>query len=520
MDNTLPITVLAIDDDPGDLELLSRYLEDIRGLAITLLTAEDWRQGRQVLATTNVDLIILDYLLGADTGLTVVRALRESGDKRPVVILTGKGDERIAAEVSRAGADDYLVKGDLSADLLRRVITSVLRQYRLNKEKALLTAKLKQVQRMETIGTLAGGIAHDFNNILTAIMGHVELARIKAGSGAVEQDLEKIQSSCRQMAKLVQRLLNFSRRGSTEKTLVDLRQIIQEMRTVLRHTLAKNVKIVVETSEESIFITANGAMLHQILLNLCVNAAEAMPAGGTLTLRLRKTRVEADFAEHHPPLKAGENILIEVEDTGCGIPADIQAKIFDPFFSTKERGVKKGTGLGLAVTWQNVKEHDGCIIVDSEPGKGAMFRIYLPPGPIRSEYRQNQEAEADIPRGSETVFIVEDEMRIREMARELLESLGYTVLTAGNGYDAVEMYAARHETIDLIILDLSMPGMDGRFCLDQLLSLEPRTKVLFASGHDMTDAEEQLRKIGAKGVLQKPFRMGVLARKVRNVLDG
>lgn len=515
------ITVFALDDDPGDIELLSRYLEDIPGWQIDFVSAESWSEGELFLAENDVDVIFLDYILGSETGMMVVQALRESGDERPVIILTGQGDERIAAEITRAGANDYLVKGELSADVLRRAICSVQAQFQLKKERVLLAEELQQVQKMETIGSLAGGIAHDFNNMLTAIVGHVELARLKDVDNLCEENLAKIQLVCKQMTELVRRLLGFSRSRSNEKSLVDFYEILDDVKAVLCHTLPKNIVITVQTTDRPLYIYTIGSMLHQVLLNLCINGAESMPAGGSLLIRAQKKSLSAEEASQIPSLKVGEFLVVEVEDSGSGIPPEVQEKIFDPFFSTKERDARKGTGLGMAVTWQNLQELGGSINFESDPGKGTVFRVYLPllePAPAGDDSRKEIHHEK-VGADRHMVLVVDDEPVVRELGMEMLEQLGFATVGASDGLEAVDLLKQYRDEVALVILDISMPVMDGRQCIKELLKINPELKVVFASGHDMAGEEKSLMKIGARGVIQKPFLMRELGSYVQKVLD-
>lgn len=514
------ITAFILDDDPGDIELLKRDLEDIPGWLVQVLAFSGWETGRKELARRAVDVIFLDYLLGQETGLEVLREIRNSGDQRPVIVMTGQGDEQIAAEVTRAGADDYLAKGLFTSDTLRRSIEGATLRYQLRREKALLAEQLQQSQKMQTIGTLAGGIAHDFNNMLTAVMGYVELAVIKSEVRDVRKELDYIQTACRQMAELVQQILSFSRRENSERSLINLAQIIRECDVVLRHTISKRIDLRVNLPQENLMVNANTSMLHQVFLNLCVNAAEAMQDGGVLTIRAEKMLVDSEFVIAHPDITEGEYIRLDIQDTGEGMDPETCERIFEPFFTTKNLGTRKGTGLGLAVVWQNIAAHNGLIDVYSELGRGTIFKIYLP---LAREDRGNipqRVSEDEIPIGSECLLVVDDEKLVRELTGTMLQNLGYIVYSAPDGEAAIKTYLEIQDKIDAVLLDISMPKMDGEECLMRLLKIKPDVRVLFSSGHDMTSKLENLKALGARGVIQKPYRLRDLAREIRVLLDG
>ncbi len=514
------LTVLAIDDDVADLKILRTHLSRFTAWDVEVLEFTKWEEARKELKRRAVDVILVDYLLGKETGLDVVREIRGNGDERPVIVLTGQGDEFIAAEVTRAGANDYLVKQQLDPDALRRAIENAMTQFQLRQEKALLEEELQQSQKMETIGTLAGGLAHDFNNILMAVMGCLELALIKSKGREIAHDLAQAQSACKQMAELVQRLLSFSRRGSSDKSQVNLVQIIREVEAILAHTISKKVELQVDVPDEALTLNANSAMLHQVLLNLSLNASEAMPDGGKLVISARQTDLDKSFVVSHPESSLGENILLQVTDSGIGMDKETIARVFDPFFTTKQLGSRKGTGLGLSVVWQNVRSHNGFITVYSEPDGGTTFQIYLPVTKPASEAQEvKREPDSELPEGNETILVVDDEPILRDLTSRMLQKLGYKVYVASDGVMALETYTKIPGEIGVVLLDISMPKMDGRECLARLIEMEPNVRVLLASGHDMTDEIESLKALGAKDVVQKPFSLDDLAHRLRAILD-
>lgn len=512
------LTLLVIDDDPGDAILLQRQLEDIPGWDAEVIVHQDPLEARKRLRKQAVDIVILDYLLGPVTGLEVLRDIRGEGDERPVILLTGHGDERIAAEITRAGADDYLVKAEMTPDQLRRSIEGALAQYRLRQEKALLAEELRQSQKMEAIGQLAGGLAHDFNNMLTGILGFVELALMKSHEKEVEADLVQVQNTALRMKDLIRRLLSFSRRSRSEYAPVELGQLIRELETILAHSIPKNVELKIEMGPEKLCLYGNAGMLHQVLLNLCLNAVEAMSRGGVLRIGLRKIEDGQELRVRYPHLAKGPLAALEVEDTGKGIEREHLDRIFEPFYTTKNLSSEKGTGLGLAIVWQNVREHDGAVEVTSEPGHGSVFRVYLPLGAANGQ-PGGLPAEERMTEGNETILVVDDEALVRDVASRMLKRLGYRVLTAADGRSAIDLYGERVGDIDAVILDLSMPGMDGEQCLKRLVEIDPGVRVLISSGHNLDDLDDGVSQTIC-GVIQKPYRIRELAGRVRGVLDG
>jgi signal transduction histidine kinase len=337
------LTLLVIDDDPGDAVLLRRQLEDIPGWEAEVTVYQDPAEARSHLRNRAVDFVIVDYLLGPVRGLEVLKDIRGEGDERPVILLTGHGDERIAAEITRAGADDYLVKAEMTPDQLRRSIENALAQFRLRQEKALLSEELRQSQKMEAIGQLAGGLAHDFNNMLTGILGFVELALMKSHEKEVESDLRQVQATALRMKELIRRLLSFSRRSRAEYAPVELGQLVRELEAILAHSIPKNIDLKIEMGRENLSLYGNAAMLHQVLLNLCLNAVEAMPQGGTLRIGLRKAEAAPEIRSRYPHLSECPVAALEIEDTGKGIAREHLERIFEPFYTTKNLSSEKGT---------------------------------------------------------------------------------------------------------------------------------------------------------------------------------
>jgi PAS domain S-box-containing protein len=380
-----------------------------------------------------------------------------------------------------------------------------------------LQEQLFQAQKMEAVGTLAGGIAHDFNNLLQVVLGYSEVMLLRKKEGESDYvDLKKIYQAGKRGADLVKSLLTFSRKVEAQYVPIDLNSEIATVRDLLFNTIPKIIKIDLHLSQNLASIQADPSQIAQILMNLGVNARDAMPDGGTLTIETGNMQLNEEYCASHPEAKPGNYVLLTVSDTGVGMNKEIQSHIFEPFFTTKEQG--KGTGLGLATVYGIVKNHGGHINCHSEPGHGTTFNIYLPI--IHTEiHLETPLRETTIPGGMETILLVEDDGMIRELCAELLNSFGYRVISAGNGKEALEIFQKDKDRISLILLDLIMPVMDGWQCLAKILRIDPNAKVIIASGYLESGIAKGMQAKGAMGFVQKPFDMRQLLTTIRKALD-
>ena len=382
---------------------------------------------------------------------------------------------------------------------------------------AQLQRQLLQAQKMEAVGTLAGGIAHDFNNLLQAITGYSELLMGGKKQGDPEfDDLKRIYDSSKRGADLVKSLLLFSRKVQPELRPVDLNHEIVEVQKLLSHTITKTIKIDLRLSGKLESILGDTSQIGQVLMNLGVNARDAMPDGGTLTIETTNVQLDKDYCAVHPEVEPGPYVLLAVSDTGQGIDKETLSQIFDPFFTTKEVG--KGTGLGLATVFGIVKQHGGQITCYSEPGQGTTFKIFFPA--IQTEKTsETQIQDAPIQRGTETILLVDDEESLRKVNSRILDKYGYRVIMASNGKEALETYEKEGEGISLVILDLIMPVMDGKKCLEEILRVNPNAKVIIASGDSESGPADGTMAVGAKSFVQKPYDIRELLTTIREVLD-
>ncbi|MCA1990246.1 MAG: PAS domain S-box protein [Desulfarculus sp.] len=383
-----------------------------------------------------------------------------------------------------------------------------------------LEAQLRQSQKMEAIGTLAGGIAHDFNNILGAIMGYAELALQTAQEGGDNrQELEQVLQATERARNLVKQILTFSRKAESDLRPLNLNQSVRQVLNLLEPALPKMVRIETRLDPELDLVRADATQMEQVLLNLAGNAADAMPEGGRLLIETQNLDLSEDYCDQHLDLAPGRHVLLMVSDTGVGMTPQVMEHIFDPFFTTK--GVGRGTGLGLSTVFGIVKGHGGAVTCYSEPGLGTTFKIFLPVFSAEAPLRPTAQPKTRHPLGGgETILLVDDETSLRELGRQSLEGMGYRVLTASSGEEALATYQARGAEIDLVVLDLGMPGMGGHKCLQAILALNPRAKVVIASGYSANGQVKQSLESGAAGYVAKPFRRVELLRTLRGVLDG
>ncbi len=381
-----------------------------------------------------------------------------------------------------------------------------------------LESQLRQAQKMESLGTLAGGIAHDFNNILGIIMGHASL--MERDPGGEEQLMKRIQAinkASQRGASLVKQLLMFARKTETRFEPVQLNETVNEVRKLLGETFPKAIIITIETESSLPPIHADSSQLHQVLVNLCVNARDAMPAGGMLNLSTERIAGEI-LRQRIPKATVNDYVHLSVSDSGIGMDKDTQSRIFEPFFTTKEVG--KGTGLGLASVYGIVENHHGFILVESEVGKGTMFHIYFPvyqTEPVEIEGKPRVVPVTEL--GTETILIADDEELLRTMLEQLLTGQGYTVISASDGAEALSLYARHQKNISLVISDVGMPKLSGIELVTALQAINPSVKVIISSGYLDTKLMEEIRRIGANEYIMKPFSLSEILTKMRLVLE-
>jgi two-component system cell cycle sensor histidine kinase/response regulator CckA len=402
---------------------------------------------------------------------------------------------------------------------VQAIVRDVTERKHEEAERQKLEAQLVQAQKMESVGRLAGGVAHDFNNLLTAIVGYADMAAIdsRKSDPAVHEAVLQIRAAGERASELTRQLLAFARKQTLEVRVFDVNEMIRGFSTMLKRLIGEDVKFVTELSNAAVHVKADMSQIHQVLLNLVVNARDAMPKGGMLKIETSSTTIDAHYVDSHPDAKPGEFVTVCVSDTGIGMDDETLKQAFEPFYTTKEMG--KGTGLGLSMVYGIVKQHGGHVSVYSELGRGTTFRIYLP---LAEEAAHSETAQSNSPAvsgGNETILLVEDDAVVRRLAFSMLTSLGYDVIEAKSARDATQI-ALRKKSIHLLLTDVIMPDLSGRAVYAQVSALHPETNVLYMSGytgdiithHGILDKDARL--------LQKPFTQATLSQKVREALAG
>ena len=382
-------------------------------------------------------------------------------------------------------------------------------------EKRKIEAQFLRAQRMESIGTLAGGIAHDFNNLLAPITMSIQLLRAKMTDEDGQRMLEMLEASAERGAGLVKQVLSFARGVEGQRMTLQPRHLIKEIVKILKDTLPKTIEIEFEASKDLSVVAGDATQLHQVLMNFCVNARDAMPSGGKLTIKADNVEIDDNYARMNLEAKAGRFVQITIADTGLGIPPNIINRIFEPFFTTKEYG--KGTGLGLSTALGIVKSHGGFINVYSEPGLGTEFKIHLPAVETGFAGVEDLTAAPLAGRG-ELILVVDDEIAIREIAKGTLEAYGYRALTAADGTEAIALYAQHKGEIEVVLTDMMMPYMDGLATIRALQKLNPQVKIIASSGLAENARAIEAANAGVKTFLSKPYTAGKLMEALAEVL--
>ncbi len=434
-------------------------------------------------------------------------AIQRRTGRTGTVTLPGRAGGTVPVEITTATLKG--VEGqDLGVIVIARDLTAV----------RALEAQLRQAQKMEAVGRLAGGVAHDFNNLLTVITGRSQLLLLKlAPESPLRRDVELVEETAHRASALTRQLLAFSRKQMVQPRIVDLNEVVRGMESMLGRLIGEDIALTTRLDPAAGCVRADPAQLEQMIVNLVVNARDAMPLGGRLTLETGHVRIDETFARQHVGLKPGPHVRLVVRDTGVGMDGLIKAHLFEPFFTTKGPG--KGTGLGLATVYGIVTQSGGAIRVESEPGQGATFTIELPRVDAPADGPGDVADTTAAPYGSETVLLVEDEPEVRGLARDILHQQGYTVLEAADGDQALRVGREHRGPIHLLVTDVVMPQMGGRELADRLQAGRGELKVLYVSGY--TDDAILRQGVSETGTafLPKPFTAAALAHKVRQVLD-
>jgi hypothetical protein len=427
---------------------------------------------------------------------------RTMGKARPLFGMRSDGEEfPMESSISQIDADNH------------KLFTAIIRD---TSDRKRLESQFLRAQRMESIGILAGGIAHDLNNVLSPILTAVELLQMRLNDESGRRLLDILHTNAVRGGEMIKQVLSFARGVEGEHVPLQPTHLIKEIVKILADTMPKNIEITFSIAPDLSNVSGDATQLHQVLMNLCVNARDAMPQGGKLRVEAENVEVDEHYARMNVEAKPGGYVSIGVIDTGAGITEQNLSKIFDPFFTTKEHG--QGTGLGLSTVAGIVRSHGGFINVYSEPGRGAQFKVYLPAieatrtAPVKSSRR-------DLPVGNgELVLVIDDENAIREVARETLDAFGYRAIVAGDGAEAMAVFAAQKKGVKLVITDMMMPYMDGPATIRALRRLDPSVKIIATSGLKPEDKMADAAQLGVKNFLPKPYTAEKLLKTVAAAL--
>jgi two-component system, cell cycle sensor histidine kinase and response regulator CckA len=462
------------------------------------------------------DIAISDFLSGSFGALEALRIIQQKAVDLPLIVVSGTIRDEDVLSVLKAGAADYLRRSNLMR--LNAAVVRELRAAQLRGDRAGLEEQFRQAQKMEAVGRLAGGVAHDFNNLLTVITGYSDL--LLAGRDLKENQrtaLEEIRRSAERGGALTHQLLAFSRRQPLEPRMVRLNELVIQLEKMLRRLIGEDVTLVTLPAASQDVVEADPSRLEQVVMNLVVNARDAMPNGGKLTIETGAVQLDEAFSARQLGVKPGRYVTLSIADTGSGMDEETLSHVFEPFFTTKGPG--RGTGLGLATAYGIIRQSGGAIAIESETGKGTTARIYLPLAvkPARPE-AEKVAAPASLT-GEETILVVEDEARVRKLIGDVLTARGYHVLEATRGEEALRHCRTYDGAIDIAVVDVVMPGMSGPDLVKEIVPLRPNIRLLYISGYtDEAIMHHGILESGA-AFLQKPFLPDALARKIREVLD-
>jgi signal transduction histidine kinase len=510
-----PLRALVVEDQVDDADLLVRELTR-GGFAVEWRRVDTAQELEAALDEGPWDVVFADYTMPRFRGTAALRLVRQRGLDVPFIFVSGTIGEDLAIDAMRSGANDYVIKGSL-----KRLVPAVERELRdaaVRRDRLRLEGEVAQAQRLESVGRLAGGLAHDFNNLLTVVLGNAELLLANPGlASPLRADVDEIRGAAERARELTRGLLAFSRRQVLDLRPIDLNGVVDGILPILRRALGEDLALDVVLASDLGTIRADVSQLEQVLVNLVVNARDAMPEGGRLTIETSNVELDDGYAAAHVDVAAGPYVQLSVSDTGTGMDTATLEHIFEPFFTTKPEG--EGTGLGLATVYGIVKQSGGHIWPYTEVGRGTTFRVYFP----RVDARAEPVAEGPDPTGpltgTEHVLVVEDDAGVRRLAARALREQGYTVHDAATPAEALVMLEDRARTVDLLLTDAILPGMDGKALAQRARGLRPELRILFMSGYGAVALARRGVVDAGQLVLEKPFTAVVLARKVREALD-
>lgn len=509
-----PLRALILEDLEMDCALLVRELEN-EGFSVVHKRVENAPDLRKSLIAEPWDIVISDFSMPGFNGKAALTIVQELKPDLPFIFVSGTIGEDVAVEAMRNGAHDYVMKGKLKR--LAPAIRRELQEAELRREHKRIELQMRHLEKFEVIGKLAGGIAHDFNNVLGAIQGWAELGIQESPKDSRTASLfQSIHSQSLRAAGLTRQLLAYARRQILEPRNFDLNQILAETGEMLRRVIGQNVEIKMVLSTKPLVVRADPSQIEQVIMNLCLNARDAMQQGGQLRIETSRVEFDNEYCKQHQYVRPGKYVRLSVSDTGTGMDSETMKHIFEPFFTTK--GFGQGTGLGLATTFAIVKQHLGCVETESEPGKGTTFHVYLPvfEGPAQS---RPVLTETPAKGGTETILVAEDNDGVLELIQDVLKSLGYTVIIARDGAEAISEFKSNADKISVVLLDMQMPKASGQEVFEMIRGLNSAVPVILTSGYVGPESELSLSASGKVALLQKPFSPMALGHKVRELLD-
>jgi two-component system cell cycle sensor histidine kinase/response regulator CckA len=507
-----PLRILHLEDDPTDASLVESVLES-EGIACATTCVKCRDDFVAALKCGGIDLILSDFSLPALDGFSAIATVRAGWPDLPVILVSGSLGEQRAIDSLKSGATDYVLKEQLFR--LAPAVRRAMREVEERAERRRLEAHFVEAQKMEVIGQLVSGVAHDFNNILAVIIGYSDLITGDAGlDGLLRKYIDEIRHASERAAGLTRQLLVFGRKQTVIPVVLDLNKVVIDLKEMLRRLIDENIEMTTVLEDNIGHVRIDAGYVGQVLMNLVVNARDAMGNGGKLTIATANVALE----EGQVRSLRGDYVMLSVSDTGTGMTDEVKALLFEAFFTTKPLG--KGTGLGLVTCQTIVHQSGGHIDVYSEVGKGSVFKAYFPRVVLPLDFTARMIHSEPLPRGNETLLVVEDEPSVRHLARRILSSLGYEVLSASNGQDALHV-AREHKgsAVRLVITDVIMPLMGGKVMAEWMKATYPDLKVLFTSGYtDDAISHHGVFETAAE-FLPKPYTPASLARKVRQILD-
>ena len=511
-----PLRILHLEDNPADAALIQATLE-AGDMACTTTCVQNRADFGTQLSRGCFDLVLSDYSLPSFDGLSAIAVVRAQWPDLPVILVSGTMGEEFAIESLKSGATDYILK----TRLLRLVpaVRRAMQEVAERAERRRLEAQFIEAQKMEVIGQLAAGVAHDFNNILGVIMGYSDMMLMKLpAADPMRNYVAEIRRASERAAGLTLQLLVFGRKQTVLPVVMDLNVVLRDMEQMLQRLIDENITLSLVPCTQTGSILADPGYIGQVLMNLVVNARDAMPDGGHLNVATSRVTLDETSTRSHPGTLPGDYMRLSVSDTGIGMSDEVKARIFEAFYTTKPAG--KGTGLGLATCQTIVQQSGGCMNVSSLLGKGTTFEVHFPCIEQLLDVAAPSLPGGPLPRGIETLLVVEDDPAVRQLAVEVLQTQGYSVLPAFNGQDGLNMaHAHRGPPIQLVVTDVIMPLMGGKVMSEWLKVNYPDIKILFTSGY--TDDAISHHGVLDAGVdfLPKPYTPATLTRKVRELLD-